>query len=337
MPNILSNGLRTLLRARQARLSRASAHDIGLLLDGDAIALLDVGASGGILPRWHPYRENIAFTGIEPDERSIPELLNSPDARVFRSYEIIPAAAWSCSGPLGISFTRKPMCSSHFTPNLPFLSRFPDAARFDVVGSTEIDCRTVDDLLASTGKRVDFIKLDLEGGELAVLEGAPRTLETCIGLHVEVCFQALRKNQPLFGDIARFLHQRGLEFTDFVSLIRWERDSFDGPGQSIFGDALFLRAPESLMGLANAEFMTAHSARVYLAILAIYERYDLALTFIEFLRGQGRALSVDDLERFSSIVSRRKARFSRRFRFAAMIGRTFSRVAGQNYSFHYLY
>ena len=337
MSNFVSNGLRTALRARQARLNSASADDIRILLDGDSIALLDVGASGGIIPRWLPYRENIAFTGIEPDERSIPELLNSPDARVFSSYNIIPAAAWSSSGPLGMSFTRKPMCSSHFTPNFPFLSRFPGAARFDVVGSAEIECRTVDELLASTAKQVDFIKLDLEGGELAVLEGAARTLETCIGLHVEVCFQALRENQPLFGDIARFLHERGLEFMDFVSLFRWERDSFDGPGQAIFGDALFLRGPESLMVLANGEFLTARRAKVYLAILTIYERYDLALKFIDLLRTRGEVLSADDIVRFSSIVSRRKARFGRRFRLASMLGRSFSRWAGQNYSFHYLY
>jgi len=337
MSNIASNGLRRLLRAWQARINRVSADDIKGLLGGDAIALLDVGASGGILPRWHPYRENIAFTGIEPDERSIPELLKSPDAREFRSYDIIPAAAWSRSGPLSISFTRKPMCSSHFTPNFPFLSRFPDAARFDVVGSTEIECRTLDDLLASAGKQVDFIKLDLEGGELAVLEGAPKTLETCIGLHVEVCFQALRKDQPLFGDIARFLHERGLEFMDFVSLIRWERDSFDVSGQAIFGDALFLRGPESLMDMATGDFMTARRARVYLAVLTIYERYDLALKFIDLLKAQGRALSADDMERFGSIVSRRRTRFRRRFRFASMLARSFSRYAGQNYGFYHLY
>ena len=228
MPNIVASGLRALLRRRQAGLETARAADVKALLNEDSIALLDVGASGGVIPRWYPYRENVTFTGVEPDQRSIPDLLNSQDAKVFKRYEVIPAAAWSRSGPLGISFTRKPMCSSHFTPNFPFLSRFPDAARFDIVGSTEIECRTVDDLLASTGKRVDFIKLDLEGGELAVLEGAPKTLETCIGLHVEVCFQALRENQPLYGDIARFLHERGLEFIDFVSLFRWGRDSLDG-------------------------------------------------------------------------------------------------------------
>jgi FkbM family methyltransferase len=337
MPNILSNGLRALLRRRQASLEKARAADIRALLNDDTIALLDVGASGGVIPRWYPHRESVTFTGIEPDQRSIPDLLNSPDAKVFRSYEIIPAGAWSRSGPLGISFTRKPMCSSHFTPNVPFLARFPASERFDVVGSAEIDCQTVDDLLARTDKKVDFIKLDLEGGELAVLEGAVQTLESCIGLHVEVCFQALRVNQPLFGDIARFLHQRGLEFIDLVSLFRWERDSFIGLGQAIFGDALFLRGPESLMAMSDGKFVTARTARVYLAILTIYERFDLALKFIDLLKERALALSPGDIERFTSIVIRRKSRFDRRFRLASMLGRSFSRFAGQNYSFHFLY
>src|ERR1700691_3071678 len=139
MLNILSNGLRALVRRRQASLGKARAADVRALLNNDTIALLDVGASGGVIPRWYPHRESVTFTGIEPDQRSIPDLLNSHDAKVFRSYEIIPAGAWSRSGPVGISFTRKPMCSSHFTPNFPFISRFPDAARFDIVGSTEIE------------------------------------------------------------------------------------------------------------------------------------------------------------------------------------------------------
>jgi FkbM family methyltransferase len=337
MPSIVANGLRALLRRRQVSLEKARAVDVRALLRNDTIALLDVGASGGVIPRWYPHRGQVAFTGIEPDQRSIPDLLNSPDAKVFRSYEIIPAGAWSRSGPLGISFTRKPMCSSHFTPNFPFLSRFPDAERFDVVGSTEIECQTVDDLLAKTGKQVDFIKLDLEGGELAVLEGAVNALESAIGLHVEVCFQSLRDSQPLFGDIARFLHQRGLEFIDFVSLFRWERDSFGGLGQAIFGDALFLRGPENLMALADGKFITPRRARVYLAILTIYERFDLAWKFIDLLKATDHAVSPGDVERFTSIVRRRKARFDRRFRFASLLGRSFSRYAGQNYSFHFLY
>jgi FkbM family methyltransferase len=336
MANIISSALRALLRRRQTRLAKARAVDITMLLNDDSIALLDVGASGGVIPRWHPHRENISFLGIEPDQRSIQELLKSPDSKVFKSYEIIPAGVWNRSGTVGISFTRKPMCSSHFTPNFPFLSRFPKAERFDVVGSAEIECLTVDDLLSASGKKVDFIKLDLEGGELAVLEGAVDTLGSCIGLHVEVCFQALRESQPLFGDIARFVHERGMEFIDFVSLFRWERDSFNGLGQAIFGDALFLRGPESLMALADGKFVSPRRARVYLAILTIYERFDLAMRFLELLEAK-KTLSRSDITRFTAIIRKRKAQFDRRYGFVSMLGRSFSRYSGHDYSFHFLY
>jgi FkbM family methyltransferase len=337
MPKFISKGLRALLGARRARIGRARADDVTALLDGDAIALLDVGASGGIIPRWHPHRQNIAFTGIEPDERSIPELINSPDSKVFRSYEIIPSGVWNRSGTIGISFTRKPMCSSHFSPNISFLSRFPAVERFDIVDSAEIRCETIDALFSATGKEVDFIKLDLEGGELAVLEGSVETIASCVGLHVEVSFQLIRESQPLFGDVARFLQHNGMEFIDFVALLRWERDSFKGPGQAIFADALFLRGPESLIALSGGKFVTSRKARIYLAILTIYERFDLALKFLDLLEANNLALSRGEIIRFATIIRRRKAKFDRRYRLASTLGRAFSHYAAQDYSLHYIY
>jgi FkbM family methyltransferase len=337
MAKLISGALRALARARQLRLGRAKAADVSVILDGDAIALLDVGASGGIIPRWAPYRQNIAFTGIEPDERSIPGLINSPESRVFRSYDIIPSGVWDVSGTVGISFTRKPMCSSHFSPNVPFLSRFPAVERFDIVGSGLIRCETIDALFAAAGKHVDFVKLDLEGGELAVLEGAVQTLQSCFGLHVEVSFQWIRENQPLFGDVARFLKPHGMEFIDFVSLLRWERESFKGPGQAIFADALFLRAPEDLVALDEGRFVTARSARVYLAILTIYDRYDLALKFLSLLEAKSIVFERGDMGRLAAIVRKRKAMFDRRYRVGAALSRFFCHYAGQDCSLHHLY
>jgi FkbM family methyltransferase len=337
MPKFISGPLRALLRVRRMRLGKARAVGVRALLDGEAIGLLDVGASGGIIPRWHPHRENIAFTGIEPDARSIPELLDSPDSKVFRSYEIIPSGVWNRTGTFGISFTRKPTCSSHFTPNISFLSRFPGVERFDIVRTTQIECLTVDDLLAGSGKAIDFVKLDLEGGELAVLEGAVNTIGSCMGLHVEVSFQSIREGQPLFGDVARFLQPRGLEFIDFVSLFRWERDSFNGLGQAIFADGLFLRGPESLIALADGKFLTPRKARIYLAILTIYERFDLAVKFLDLLEAKDLALSRSDTKRLAAIIRQRKAEFDGRYRLASVPGRAFSRYAGQDYSLHYIY
>ncbi len=288
MANIIEKAVRAGINRRRRALDRARAGDVQRVLDGEAIALLDVGASGGIIPRWRPYRENIAFTGVEPDARSIPALVNSPEAKAFRGYEIIPFGAWNQNGPVSISFTRKPMCSSHFMPNREFLARFPQIERFDVVASTEVNCSTVDDLLSSTAKSIDFIKLDLEGGELAVLEGATATLRTCMGLHVEVCFQSLRVGQPLFADIQRFLNSHGIEFLDFVALMRWERRAFSDLGQAIFADALFLRSPENLVSTPNGQALSTAKARAYLAILLIYERFDVAERFLEAFEREKR-------------------------------------------------
>jgi FkbM family methyltransferase len=328
---------RALLERRRAALANNWANDAKILLGDNAISFLDVGASGGIIPRWHPYRGNVAFTGIEPDERSIPELINSPDAKAYKSYDIVPFGAWNRSGPVPITFTRKPMCSSHLQPNIPFLSRFPHPERFDVVGSSEVACRTLDDLLGGSGERYDFMKLDLEGGELAVLEGARATLDSCLGLHVEVSFQPIRDTQPLFGDVAGFLAGHGIEFIDFVTLLRWGRDAFDGLGQAVFADALFLRAPESLIKALPGDPLASRTATVYLAILTIYERFDIALKFLDLMKVADGILTQEKIREFEALIGRRKTVFDRHYRLAALLGRMHSRYAGPNYAFHYVY
>jgi FkbM family methyltransferase len=337
MSGFVKRKLRVLLARRRIALGKNCANDVGAILSGDAIVLLDVGASGGVIPRWSPYRANIDFIGVEPDARSVSVLLNSPESKLFRSYEIVPFGAWNRTGAVRISFTRKPMCSSHFAPNIQFLSRFQEVERFDIVGSTNVECRTVDDLLSGTGKSVDFIKLDLEGGELAVLEGATKSIERCMGFHVEVCFQSIRDSQPLFGDIKNFLQLRGIEFVDFVALIRWERNSFRGLGQAIFGDALFLRAPENVVALTGGNVLTARRARAYVAILMIYERFDLATRFIDLLRKGDAVLSQSEITRLVAIVERRKAIFDRRYRFVRLLGRGLSHYAGESFGLHLIY
>jgi FkbM family methyltransferase len=337
MLGLVKRKLRAVLARRRTALEKKCAKAVGAILSGDAIVLLDVGASGGVIPRWSPYRADIAFIGVEPDARSVSALLNSPESKLFRSYEIVPFGAWNRTGAVKISFTRKPMCSSHFAPNIPFLSRFQQVERFDIVGSTEVECRTVDDLLSSSGKSVDFIKLDLEGGELAVLEGATKSIEGCMGLHVEVCFQSIRDGQPLFGDIKNFLQRRGIEFVDFVALIRWERNSFKGLGQAIFADALFLRAPEDVVALTGGNALTARRARAYVAILMIYERFDLVARFIDLLKQGDSVLSQSEIARLVAIVERRKAILDRRYRLVSLLGRGLSHYAGENFGLHLMY
>ena len=84
-------------------------------------------------------------------------------------------------------------------------------------------------------------------------------------------FTDLYIDQPLFGEVSTHLKQHGFELDDFTNLCRWERDSFSGLGQIIFGDALFLRTPEFVLS-KNPDNQTICS---YLTILALYNRFDL--------------------------------------------------------------
>ena len=153
----IKNMVRAVLRWRQKRVQLGSAQDVHRLLRGAPLGILDVGASGGILPRFRPFKGEINFVGLEPDERSYNDLVTSAEASEFRSYRIVPTGAWSRDQKVEISFTRKPMCSSHFQPNTKFLSQFPDPNRFDVVGSGAVDCQTIDDIFAQAVSSVDFI------------------------------------------------------------------------------------------------------------------------------------------------------------------------------------
>jgi len=298
-----------LLSKKQTHRDVALANSTGFVLNGSPFRFLDIGASGGILPRFLPYRSGIAFTGLEPDERSVKALLESPFSKEFASYKVHPSAAWENSGRLKIHFTRKPTCSSVFEPNIDFLGRFPDVERFDVVGEGEMECQTLDRLLVDPSTTPDFIKLDLEGGELAVLNGAPETLKTCLGLHTEVSFHQLRRGQPRFGDISSHLHDQGFEFIDFVTISRWSRDKYDGVGQVWFGDALFMRSPEYVANEIKNGLLEPRKANSYVWLCLIYARYDLALRFLEQADG---LLSEGLIAQSRLLISVRRKKFDRR-------------------------
>jgi len=325
--------LQNVQHKRDQRLSRESR----FILEGDNFEFLDIGAAGGILPRFFPYRASIAFTGFEPDERSVRELLRAPASKHFANYSIIPSAVWSYPGKLDITFTRKPMCSSAFQPNTSFLSRFKDASRFDIINRGAITCNTLDELLKDGSGNTDFIKLDLEGGELAALEGGVKTLQTCLGLHVEVCFQHLRIDQPLFGNISETLRKSGFEFIDFVTLCRWARDGYDGTGQLAFADALYLRPPEDVVRLLLNGSLKSKKAQSYLWLLFVYQRYDLATGFLDLATQNHEIIKPALIEKARGLIAKRNKAHKKKAIYLGRLGSIYNYLMQSDSSLHGLY
>jgi FkbM family methyltransferase len=234
------------------------------LLNKNAINLLDVGAAGGIEPRWKKISRKINYFGFEPDERA---RMTTPNTK-FSGYQLSPFAVGDSDSQAMLNVTKNEGKSSFFFPNQDFLERFPNPSRFSVSKQIELQIKRVD---SQDFDEIDFMKLDIQGGELSALKGAEGIFSKVLGVEVEVEFSKLYINQPLFGSIHDFLVERNFEFIDFVNLCRWERKSQLGLGQLVFGDALFLKSPEKII----LDELSEEKIRKYLAILYIYNRFDL--------------------------------------------------------------
>ena len=238
------------------------------------LTLGDVGAAGEIEPRWKGYSKHLNYIGFEPDKRSR-EIITNKNTN-FKSYQILPYALSDSEKTLSLHLCKKPQVSSLYEPNSEILNKFPDSKRFDVVETAIVDCVSLDSLNLP---KIDFLKIDIQGAENDVLKGASSMLNSVLGLELEVEFIEIYKEQPLFGDICKTLSKNGFEFIDFVNLQRWERGAHNGHGQCIFGDALFLKSPETLRN-CNLDVDTWAA---YITILIIYRRLDLIEVVLELL------------------------------------------------------
>lgn len=107
-----------------------------------------------------------------------------------------------------------PMTSSLLEPNEPWLARFENLAQLcKVVDHLEISTVRLDDVQEVKG--AEYLKIDVQGATLLVLENAIETLGSTLVVHTEVEFAELYQSQPQFGDIAKFLADNGFEFHHF--------------------------------------------------------------------------------------------------------------------------
>lgn len=135
---------------------------LGWLVDGERAAI-DVGAHSGL---YSQQLSKLATRVIAVE--AIPELAVNL-RRLLPQIEVINAAASDSSGTLTLAIPDgKPGLSSvahqQFDPDL-------------TVRRIEIPCTTVDELVAARGPiGIGFIKIDVEGHEMAVLNGARETI-----------------------------------------------------------------------------------------------------------------------------------------------------------------
>lgn len=261
------------------------------------LVLVDVGARGGLKSNWSRAQRHLRLLGFEPDEREFNRLVELAGAQ-GGSNAFFNTALHNRRGPIRLHVARDRGLSSIFEPNREFLDAFPEASRFDTVDVQQVEADSLDDQLRMREiTDVDFVKVDTQGSELLVLQGAEDALASSVaGVEVEVEFSAIYKDQPLFADVDTFL--RGLGFLLFdLRPCYWKREagrSLGGPrGQVIWADALYLKSlPALRAGLAPlAPELRQSKVLRAISISLLYGYSDYAL---EILRVAGDVLTADE-------------------------------------------
>jgi len=243
---------------RRPGLSGAAAALVGLL--DRPLIIVDAGMRWGAPSQWSWFGTAHQVIGFEPEPLEAAEL-----AATYRDDPTVRVVA----GALGrteeiatLHITADASGSSLFTPVVS-----PRFGPVEVVDTAEVAVMALDGWrIDHEAPAIDAIKLDVQGGELAIVEGAVTTLADVRALITEVAFNPIYDDAPLFGEIDAFLRLQGFELWSLPTMAQ-----YSPPGVPTVADGLAVAwsdsVPAPLVGPASQLIWTD----------ALYVRRDLAV------------------------------------------------------------
>ena len=240
------------------------------------IYLVDIGASGGIHPRWENTFQQVKAVLFEPDPREYDRLKEA----VGDNYIVLNAALSEAPEKVDFYLCKDQKASSLYPPDLAILRRYyADMEKFEIVKKIKVVADTLDNQLKEAKLfDIDFIKVDVQGHELPILRGGIDTLQRVIGIEVEVEFLPVYQGQPVFSEVDCFLRDSGFELFDIKRTFRNRRDKKNygnRKGQLLWGDALYFKSPESVLSISN---ISAEKVMRAISIYMVYGYPDVADT-----------------------------------------------------------
>lgn len=223
---------------------------------------------------------NSRYYGFEVEEQLCQELNSkTPDNVTF-----YPQAIAKSQGERTLYEAQHPVCSSLYEPNETLIDFFNG---LDLVKLKEKHTLQTCDLDTFVEKEnlepIDFIKIDVQGAELEIFQGAENALKNVSMIVSEVEFAPIYKDQPLFSDVDIFLRERGFSFFKFLGLAGRSvkpillNNNANAPSAHLWSDAVFVSnylkleelEDERLLKLAllaftyNAPDLSAHCLKQY--------------------------------------------------------------------------
>jgi FkbM family methyltransferase len=215
------------------------------------------------------------FAGEDAPDEVKPEGRNDVRWRTMKTFV-------GTGEPATFHVNRMQATSSLLPGNQTLASKFSLLGEaLETVDRMPVLTRRLDDLLADdpdfkTG--IDFLKIDVQGGSMQVLEGAKDCLARTLVCQVESEFSELYQHQDLFARIDQFMRKEGFALLDFANLGRQRYKSFDSSatyffqaGRLLWADCVYVRSLDQLDQLGDEDLLK-------LAIIAheLYQKLDCA-------------------------------------------------------------
>ena len=212
--------LRSLAAAREELLARVDV-------------VLDVGANAG---QYGEMLRELGFAGrlvsLEPVAEAYAELERR--AAADDAWEAVRVAASDVDGEITLNVTADSRSSSV----LPRNERFADKAGWSPKESRRVAARRLDGLVAELLRPQEraYLKLDIQGYERHVLDGAGDALARFEALELELSVTPLYEGQPSLAEMLPLLEQRGFKPVSIEPIL------LDDDGLLMELDGLFARA-----------------------------------------------------------------------------------------------
>lgn len=168
---------------------------------------------------------------------------------------------------------------------LSFFNGFEQFGRVEKTETVKTDrLDDIDDL-----PQIDFLKMDIQGAELAVLKNGARKIQGCLAIQLEVSYICLYENQPSFGDVDVWMRSKGYVPHCFLDVKRWSiapvvfKNNFRIPGNQLLeSDIVYIKDPLRVADLTNAQL------KIF-AVLAHYcfKSFDLCVFILRELERRG--------------------------------------------------
>jgi FkbM family methyltransferase len=105
----------------------------------------------------------------------------------------------------------------------PDRKQLPFFNGFTVYGAVERELPVQTHRLADVPELqgIDYLKMDVQGAEMMILENAGSALDRCVAIQTEASFIPLYEDQPTFADIDRWMRSHGFLPHCFTEVKRW--------------------------------------------------------------------------------------------------------------------